>query len=69
MPNNIANKLVVSAKTQAEIENFLSAIAGVERDEPLDIDFQRIIPMPECVLDTVCDDKDHNKIERVRNGH
>ena len=59
MPNNIANKLVVSAKTQAEIENFLSAIAGVERDETLDIDFQRIIPMPECVLDTVCDDKDH----------
>lgn len=32
MPNNIANKLGVSAETQAEIENFLYAIAGVEGD-------------------------------------
>lgn len=52
MPNNIANKLVVSAETQAEIENFLYAIAGVEGDETLDIDFERIVPMPECLSNT-----------------
>jgi hypothetical protein len=49
MPNNIANKLVVSAETQAEIKNFLYAIAGVEGDETLDIDFERIVPMPKCL--------------------
>ena len=52
MPNNIANKLVVSAETQAEIENFLSAIAGIEGDETLDIDFERIVLMPECLSNT-----------------
>lgn len=62
MPNNIANKLVVSAKTQAEIENFLSAIAGVERDERLDIDFERILPMPECLSNTKCDGEDKNAL-------
>lgn len=62
MPNNIANKLVASAETQAEIENFLSAIAGVERDETLDIDFERIIPMPECLSNTMCDGEDKNAL-------
>lgn len=47
MPNNIANKLIVNAKTQAEIKNFLSAIAGIERGETLDIDFEKILPTPE----------------------
>jgi hypothetical protein len=28
MPNNIANKLVVNANTQKEIDDFLSAISG-----------------------------------------
>ena len=49
MANNIANKLIVNAKTQAEIKNFLSAIAGLERGETLDIDFEKIAPTPECV--------------------
>ena len=48
MPNIITNKLVVSAKTEAEIESFLSAIIGVDRDEILVIDFERIVPMPQC---------------------
>ena len=61
MPNNIANKLVASAETQAEIESFLSAIAGVERDETLDIDFERILPMPECLSNTKCDGKKNNR--------
>ena len=55
MPNNIANKLVVNAKTEAEIESFLSAIIGVDRDEILVIDFERIVPMPECVRNASCD--------------
>ena len=33
MLNNIANKLVVSAKTEAEIESFLFSIIGVDRNE------------------------------------
>ena len=57
MPNNIANKLVVNAKTEAEIESFLSAIVGVDRNEILFIDFERIIPMPECAPETLCDDE------------
>ena len=48
MPNNIANKLVVNAKTQTEIENFLSAITSVDGNEALQIDFEKIVPMPEC---------------------
>lgn len=49
MANNIANKLIVNAKTQAEIKSFLSAIAGIERGETLDVDFEKIAPTPECV--------------------
>ena len=41
MANNIANKLIVNAKAQTEIKNFLSAIAGIERGETLDIDFEK----------------------------
>ena len=62
MPNNIANKLVVSAKTQAEIDNFLSAIIGVKGGEFLHIDFEKIVPMPECVPDTLCDDEHQNAL-------
>ena len=62
MPNNIANKLVASAETQAEIENFLYAIAGVEGDETLDIDFERIVPMPECLSNASCDGEDKNAL-------
>ena len=57
MPNNIANKLEVKAKTQTEIENFLSAITSVDGDETLQIDFEKIVPMPECVPETLCDDE------------
>ena len=62
MPNNIANKLVVNAKTQAEIDNFLSAIIGVKGGEFLHIDFEKIVPMPECVPDTLCDDEHQNAL-------
>ena len=55
MPNNIANKLVVKAKTQDEIDNFLYAIIGVKRGEVLHIDFERIFPTPKCLPDTLCD--------------
>ena len=41
MPNNIANKLVVNAKTQAEIEDYLSAITSIDGDETLQIDFEK----------------------------
>ena len=50
MANNIANKLVINATTEEEIEKFLSAIIGVEKDEFLHIDFERILPTPECLL-------------------
>ena len=49
MPNNIANKLVVNANTQNEIDDFLYAIIGVERGEVLHIDFEKILPTPECL--------------------
>ena len=62
MPNNIANKLVVNAKTQAEIEDFLSAITSIDGDETLQIDFEKILPTPECVLETLCDNEDHEAL-------
>ena len=62
MPNNIANKLVINAKTQAEIENFLFAITSIDREGMLQIDFEKITPMPECVPDTLCDNKHQNAL-------
>ena len=62
MPNNIANKLVVNAKTQTEIENFLSAITSIDGDETLQIDFEKIVPMPECVPETLCDNEDQEAL-------
>ena len=62
MPNNIANKLVVNAKTQTEIEDFLSAITSVDGDETLQIDFEKIVPMPECVPETLCDNEDQEAL-------
>ena len=55
MANNIANKLVVNATTQAEIENFLSEIIGIKGGEILHIDVEKIVPMPEYLPDTLCD--------------
>ena len=52
MPNNIANKLVVNANTQNEIDDFLYAIIGVERGEVLHIDFEKILPTPKCLPDS-----------------
>ena len=52
MPNNIANKLVVNANTQKEIDDFLYAIIGVERGEVLHIDFEKILPTPKCLPDS-----------------
>lgn len=48
MPNNISNRVVVTANSNEEIKEFLSAIKG---DEKIDgeypaIDFNKIIPMP-----------------------
>lgn len=62
MANNIANKLIVTAKTQAEIEDFLRAIEGEENNTKLHIDFERIIPMPEVLQDTKCDSEHHNAL-------
>ena len=52
MPNNIANKLVVNANTQKEIDDFLYAIIGVERGEVLHIDFEKILPTPKSLPDS-----------------
>ena len=62
MPNNIANKLVVNAKTQVEIEDFLYAITGIDGDGTLQIDFEKIVPMPECVPETLCDNEDQDAL-------
>ena len=62
MPNNIANKLVVNAKTQAEIEDFLYAITGIDGDGTLQIDFEKIVPMPECLSNTLCDNEHHEAL-------
>ena len=62
MPNNIANKLVVNAKTQAEIEDFLYAITGIDGDGTLQIDFEKIVQMPECVPETLCDNEDQEAL-------
>lgn len=62
MANNIANKLVVNATTQAEIENFLSKIIGIKGGEILHIDFEKIVPMPECLPDTLCDREHQNAL-------
>ena len=58
MANNIANKLIVKATTQAEIEDFLSAIAGAEED----IDFEKIVPMPECLVDSIAGSENNNAV-------
>ena len=55
MANKIANKLVVNATTEEDIEKFLSAIIGRENGEFLHIDFERIFPTPKCLPDTLCD--------------
>ena len=55
MANKIANKLVVNATTEEDIEKFLSAIIGIENGEFLHIDFERIFPTPKCLPDTLCD--------------
>ena len=62
MANNIANKLIVNAKSQAEIDDFLRAIEGEENDTKLHIDFERIIPMPEVLQDTKCDTEHHDAL-------
>ena len=48
MPNNISNQLIVTANTNEELQNFLTAIKGnniSERTQQV-IDFNTIIPMP-----------------------
>ena len=55
MANKIANKLVVNATTEEDIEKFLSAIIGIENGEFLHIDFERIFPTPKCLPDILCD--------------
>ena len=62
MANNIANKLVVNATTQAEIENFFSKIIGIKGGEILHIDFEKILPMPEYLPDTLCDGEHQNAL-------
>lgn len=54
MPNNITNRLIVTANTNEELQNFLDAIKGnniMDRERQV-IDFNNIIPMPEELRDT-----------------
>ena len=54
MPNHISNRLVVTANSNEELQNFLASIKGdtiVDDQEQL-IDFNRIIPMPLPLRDT-----------------
>lgn len=54
MPNHIQNRLVVTANSNEELQNFLASIKGdtiVDDQEQL-IDFNRIIPMPLPLRDT-----------------
>lgn len=54
MPNNIQNRLVVTANSNEELNAFLVAIKGDEKidgEYPL-IDFNKIIPMPKALRDT-----------------
>ena len=62
MANDIANKLIVTAKTQAEIEDFLKAIEGEENGKKIHIDFERIIPMPEALQFTKCGSEETDAI-------
>lgn len=50
MPNYIANRLKVVGKDTNDIEDFLDFICG--KDEETIIDFNNIIPMPQCLKDT-----------------
>lgn len=50
MPNNIANRLKVIGKDINDIEDFLDFICG--EDEGVIIDFNNIVPMPQCLKDT-----------------
>lgn len=52
MANNIANKLVVKGKSAEDIEKFLNDIQGVENDTTTHIDFNKIVPMPDELIDT-----------------
>lgn len=48
MPNHISNRLVVTANSNEELQNFLASIKGdtIVDDQEQVIDFNRIIPMP-----------------------
>ena len=50
MPNNIANRIKVVGMDINEIEDFLDFICG--EDEGVIIDFNNIVPMPQCLKDT-----------------
>lgn len=54
MPNNIQNRLVVTANSYEELQNFLASIKGdtIVDDQEQIIDFNRIIPMPLPLRDT-----------------
>lgn len=54
MPNHIQNRLVVTANSNEELQNFLASIKGdtIVDDQKQIIDFNRIIPMPLPLRDT-----------------
>lgn len=60
MPNHIANKLVVTAKTNEEINKFVEFIKGNNDNEC--IDFNTIIPMPEVLKTTEESSRVHESI-------
>lgn len=64
MPNHIQNRLIVTANSNEEIRTFVETIKG---DEPIDgnfraIDFNKIIPMPIALRDTVASTETDNSV-------
>lgn len=62
MPNNVQNKLIVSAQSEVELTNFLQSIRGKDVEESV-IDFNTIIPMPQDLRDTEYSSNVVNAIE------
>lgn len=60
MPNYIKNKITFSGENTPEI---LKQISSVHEDEETAIDFNKIIPMPESIQNTVCGSESDRALE------
>lgn len=58
MPNYVANKLSVTIKNEEMFDKFLNAV----KSEESDFDFNKIIPMPDCLKGTEESGATHNAI-------